>query len=193
MHRRHPLFVLSLSLAARAATSADANETAAPTAAATPSQKSAPPRARRAQADRSDHALAEVDANLARLASLDVFEVGQLLVQAPEGAYNCYGPCPEFEDEIAAARQDAAVRLASFTERAMAAEPEAGDNPDPAGDLAALRALQVVAIGELLETEPESNPRCYGFPCSEDIAAAEAHNDRRARKLAAIAAAVGAR
>ena len=66
-------------------------------------------------------ALAHVDQNLARLKALQVFEVGQLIVDMPEGAMNCYGPCPGTEAAVEKAREQAAVRLEKLTTVAVSA------------------------------------------------------------------------
>jgi hypothetical protein len=96
----------------------------------------------------------DVDRNLAALRALHVFEVGQLLVEMPEGAYNCYGPC---QGKIDAAKQKAAERLAAFTRRAVvAAEHPSADACAPSEierNLATLRTLAVVEVGPLVKGE----------------------------------------
>ncbi len=128
----------------------------------------------------------DVDENLARLAALDVFEVGQLIVEEPASASNCYGPCEGYEEDLAKAEAAAAARLAKFTDRAVKAEAAGESEVDPDADLAALRALEVVEIGALLHAEPKNNKQCYHLPCAWDIAAAEAVNEQRLERLAAI-------
>lgn len=143
----------------------------------------------------AEAAVAAVDENLARLAGLQVVGVGQLLIDAPEGAMNCYGACPGFEDEIAEATQDSAVRLAELVQIAeeivatpadpapQACEPSAVE-----ANLEALAGLRIVHIDGLLEVEPANNPMCYNLPCQEDIEAAEAATCERAQLLDRIAA-----
>ena len=64
-----------------------------------------------------EEALDEAEVNLEILAELDVFEVGELILDVPAEAFSCYGwPCPEWADEIAEAQEEASVRLAAFTE-----------------------------------------------------------------------------
>jgi hypothetical protein len=136
-------------------------------------------------------ALARVDDNLARLHALDVFELGELIVQMPEEATACYGqPCPGSEPLIEAAKGEAALRLDDFV---AAAEPAAAEgiagNCEPAvvdANIAALQALQVVDVKGLIEEQPKNNPNCYNLPCQEDIDAAQAITCDRAGKLASI-------
>jgi hypothetical protein len=136
-------------------------------------------------------AVDEIQENLALLEKLDVFAVGQLLLDVPNEAFNCYGPCPEWEDEIAEAEIEAASRLAVFADLAL--EASAGVTipyPFPEeridDNLEALRDLEVVGIGGLIEDEPEVTGNCYHLPCPEEIAVAEERNNDRAWQLQAI-------
>ena len=53
-----------------------------------------------------------IDQNLQRLDDLQVFEVGLLLDNAPQGSQNCYGPCDEADERaIENARAEQAARL----------------------------------------------------------------------------------
>lgn len=139
-----------------------------------------------------DVALDEVDINLEILDDLDVFEVGGLILDVPAEAFSCYGlPCPDWADEIAAAEQEASVRLAAFTEIAVdAIYGVSSAYPFPESrigwHLDALRGLEVVEIGDLIEDEPEVTGNCYALPCPEEIAAAEARNNERAWQLESI-------
>src|SRR5690348_16221616 len=63
-------------------------------------------------------AATHVDENLARLQALDVFTVGQLIVDVPAGAGSCYGPCPGADAALAAARARSATRLAALADTA---------------------------------------------------------------------------
>jgi hypothetical protein len=138
-------------------------------------------------------ALAAVDANLAKLAALEIVAVGDLVVALPAGSMNCYGPCPEDAEAIAAARGAAALRLDALT---TAAEAAVGLPNDPAAcepaaieaSLAALAALEIVEVHGMVVAEPANNPMCYSLPCPEDVAAAEALNCQRAGDLANIVA-----
>ena len=142
--------------------------------------------------DPNDEATAPhtVEENLRRLTDLDVFEVGALVLDVPDEAFNCYGPCPGWEDEIEAAEAAAADRLELFADAAEAAaavpSTAAYDEEDVADDLASLAALEIVQIGAFLEEEPANNPSCYNLPCPDDVAAAEEANSLRAQRLDAI-------
>jgi hypothetical protein len=132
-------------------------------------------------------------ADLERLAALEVFSVGRLLAQYPVGAMNCYGLCPGFEDEIAAANELSGERLAALSEHVetaleanAAVEPDVCEQAAIEANLAALRALEVVEVGEFLVVVPQNNPNCYNVPCAEDEAVAEQATCERATKLARI-------
>ncbi len=115
-------------------------------------------------------ATAGIDENLARLRSLQIFEVGGFLLNAP----NCYGmPCPGHEQEYADAKEAQAKRLADFTNSALSA--------------AAATAPSYTGPAPVILAEPQNNANCYNLPCPEDIAAAQAINNERACQLANIA------
>lgn len=172
---------LILSLGALAGCSGSAPP-AGPLSPATPG---APP----ANAPRAE--LAHVDEHLARLRALEVIEVGALIVDLPQEAYACYGlPCPGSEAVVAAAKEHAAVRLASFTSAAVtaAATPlhNACEKASIDANLAALKALKIVELAGLIEQQPKNNPQCYNFPCAEDLKAAADAKCARAGELASI-------
>ena len=136
-------------------------------------------------------AVDDIHENLALLENLDVFSVGQLLLDVPNEAFNCYGPCPDWEDEIAEAELEAASRLSVFADLALEASacvsvpyPFPEDRID--SNLEALRDLEIVGIGALIEDEPEVTGNCYHLPCPEEIAAADERNNDRAWQLQAI-------
>ena len=137
---------------------------------------------------------ATIEGNLQRLADLEVFTVGSLVLDVPDEAFNCYGPCPEWEDEIAAAEAAAAARLELFVDAAeVGAEnsevPSAYASFDAdavAADLATLASLEIVTVGSFLAAEPANNPSCYNLPCQEDIEAADDENCLRQARLHAI-------
>jgi hypothetical protein len=141
-------------------------------------------------------ALAAIDENLARLRALDVFEVGDLVVQMPAEALNCYGPkpCAGSESAVAGARAAAAERLVTFTDAVV----KAAASPDDSyaceahidTNLDALRTLRVVEIGNLISSQPQNNESCYNLPCQSDIDAANQANHARAAKLENIAIAL---
>jgi hypothetical protein len=137
-------------------------------------------------------ALAAVDENLQRLRNLAVFELGDLIVDLPAEATNCYGlPCPGSEDEILAAQTDAALRLANFADAAETAVASSYSAyacfSRVDANLEALRALAIVEVGAFLETQPANNPYCYNLPCQTDIDAAAIQNEARAAELESIA------
>lgn len=131
-------------------------------------------------------AIKGVDENLARLRALDVFEVGDLIVDYPEGSMNCYGPCPGSEAGIEKAKADAAAKLAKLADAAESAvkQMNAAGKCDAASvnaHIAALEALKIVHVVGLIQEQPRADRNCYVGHCPEDRACA------RADKLAAIA------
>ncbi len=136
---------------------------------------------------------AQVDDNLARLRALSVIEVGSLVVDAPEGAYSCYGPCPQFEGQIAAARATSAARLEQLVNAAAAATPDPSsascEQANIDRNVAALQALRIVHVVGLIKEQPATSPQCYNQPCPADVAAAPAKTCERAGKRAGLAAA----
>ncbi|CAN5924314.1 hypothetical protein BH11MYX4_BH11MYX4_04530 [soil metagenome] len=128
----------------------------------------------------------DVDANLRALRELQVFELGAVVENIPEGA-NCYRlACPGHERELDDAKARAAQALASFTRVALAAAADTSADAQIEADgtcyrsdetnLQTLMDLHVVEVGELVLEKPESFDNCYHVP--------------RAHKLARIAAAV---
>ncbi len=122
----------------------------------------------------ASHAAGHVDENLARLRALDVFTVGQLVVDVPAGSGFCYGPCPGAEAAIAAAKTKSATRLARLAaaaEKAAASPlPDACAQPVIDRNLAALAALRIVRVSGLIVTQPSNNPQCNDTPCPADRA-----------------------
>ncbi len=136
---------------------------------------------------------AQEQADLDQLAALEVFSVGAMLARYPAGALGCYGVCPGLEDEVAQANEVASERLALLSERAVAAveaseavEAAAYEQAAIEANLASLRALEVIEVGEFLAVVPQNNPSCYNLPCPEDSAAAELATRERAANLARI-------
>ena len=127
------------------------------------------------------------------LEQLNIVHVGELVRNYPEGAMNCYGPCPEFEHEIAEEDARQALRLqelvniaaeaASVTLNSEVCSVEVIDE-----NLAALDGLDIVEVFGLVEEVPQNNPYCYNLPCAEDIERAEEINCQRATALATIIA-----
>jgi hypothetical protein len=159
-----------------------------------------PPRANPPTPDPSSVAAthAAIHTDLDRLRALDVFTVGGVVRDLPSEATSCYRddigglPCPGWEDAVHAADAANEPRLATLV---GTAEGAAASAVDPAyamdtqrvgDDLAALRALQIVEIGELVVTVPDNSANCYGIPCPGEQARADAENRARAAKLDAI-------
>ncbi len=136
--------------------------------------------------------------HLAELEALALFEVGDLLVHLPAMATNCYGPCPEWEAmsetereaEMDVIRESQEARLAALVgiaEDVRAEEVYRIDTASVDEHLDALRRLGIVEVGEMVMTEAENNPYCYGLPCAEDVERADEDNALRAGEIAAIA------
>ncbi|MDD9946372.1 MAG: hypothetical protein OXU20_35330 [Myxococcales bacterium] len=133
--------------------------------------------------------MAAVEENLARLRSLNLFEVGGLVATVPGEAYSCaYNqPCPGDEADTARAVQSA--RLAELVVAGEEVQSMTGlDTPDrtPQEHLQALQRLSIVRIGALVIDEPATSGFCYNLPCPEDKAEAEAKNARRAAELSEL-------
>ena len=116
-----------------------------------------------------------------------------MILDIPEEAFNCYGPCPGFENAEADAKAESAVRLAKLADVAEAAEVDWSLENTCSADvidsnLQALESLGIVEVGQLLIAEPEVSPNCYNLPCSEDIQEAEELTCERAARLASIVA-----
>lgn len=134
---------------------------------------------------------AAADEHLARLQALDLFEVGDLIVEAPPGSMNCYGPCPGFEDEIAAVQLEQEQRLAQLVD--IAESTRAAESLDPNlhvgvdSHLEALASLQIVAVGEMMVSEAAPSPYCYNLVCPGDEERVAEENARREAEIAVIA------
>ena len=134
-----------------------------------------------------------LQADLELLASLSIVEVGRLVRDYPEGAMNCYGPCPGFEDEIAAEDARQAARLEQLVGIASSAASVTLEDSSCSVEvidenLAALDGLDIIEVFGLVEEVPQNNPYCYNTPCPEDVEAAEEINCQRATALATIVA-----
>jgi hypothetical protein len=137
-----------------------------------------------------------VQAQLERLRGLQIVEVGELVSALPNAATACYGnPCPsDVWDRIVAERTSSQLyRLTRLTDLGaqVAARSYAAPPVEPAAqDLAVLRGLAIVEIGDLLTVVPAASPNCYDLPCQPEIDAAAAENARRASVVHAWATAV---
>jgi hypothetical protein len=176
-------FVLLLGSSAGCATTAGPVDQPRPAPVTT--QEPAPPA--------GSEAALHVDENLGKLRALAVFEVGAMVVDAPQGAYSCYGVCPEHREAVAAAEKKSAERLERLTAAAAAATADASpatcEKAAIDANLAALQGLRIVAVGALLEDKVEAKPSCYNQPCPAEVEAARQRTCERAAKLAGIAAA----
>jgi hypothetical protein len=143
--------VLGLATLACGAVAADEQKTKTPT---TPGQ-----------------ALESIDASVAQLHKLQIFEVGRLVSSVPQSAFACYGvPCDEaerkqYDDDLI--RQ--APRLAKLAELAT----EAHDRkiaPAAAADApaAAARALNDLAIVEVHDVEDAARARWIADEAKKD-------------------------
>ena len=128
-----------------------------------------------------------------RLRALQVIDVGEMTVQLPAEATNCYGPCPGSEGVIAQARQHAADHLADFVVRAerAAAGPVQPESPACATDaiaanITALQGLRVIEVRALIAAQPTNTAVPYARPTESDVAAAQRTTCERAQRLAAI-------
>jgi len=135
-----------------------------------------------------------VRSDLQKLAQLRIVDVGDLVLNYPEGALNCYGPCPGFEDEIAAEDARQAARLSELVEIATEIGTTVTIEDDSCSievideNLAALDGLDIVQVFGLIEEVPQNNPYCYNLPCPSDIEAAAEITCQRAAALAQIVA-----
>ncbi len=123
--------------------------------------------------------------DLERLRALQVFDVGQLLLALPGEATSCYGPCPGWEDQIAAEVARQLPRLDRLTRAAEQLRPLADPAAAPdayelAADLQKLRDLDIVQVGELLVSVPANEPNCYNLPCPGEQEKADLENRTRA-------------
>ncbi len=161
-----------------------------PDAVAVPSTESAQEPA--ASAAPASDAMANVEINLERLRALEVFEVRDLVVKQPGEAGNCYGlPCSSTSGTAAERESRAALRLAQLADVAENAV-NAAYVPTQCIErvdlnLAALRNLEIIGVGEFMRIEPANNPFCYSLPCTEDLEAAAVANEARAADLESIA------
>ena len=124
---------------------------------------------------------------------MEIVDVAELVHEYPEGAMNCYGPCPGYEEDIEAENQRQAARLlelVAVAEDAVSVDANVYgcDVEDIDENLDALADLNIVEVFGLVEAVPENNPNCYNTPCPEDVAEAEQVTCQRASALAHIVA-----
>jgi hypothetical protein len=136
----------------------------------------------------------ESDRDLERLRSLGAFEVRYLVVDGPGASGDCSGQaCPPTGRAPSSLNSRVARRLARLADLAdLAAE---GAHADPSAierveaNLALLRSLEIVEVGDFIRKQPSNNPRCNDTPCQTDIEAADSENEANAAVLEAIAVA----
>lgn len=162
MHRSLPLALASL-----AACTPKETEVIGPIPAALP------PSLEDGRIDSDEHVAASEQAReaLDRLDALDLLIVGELVVDAPEGASNCYGPCYDEEDWQPFLQEHArqVSRLQAFVEVAEAVV-DAPATPDQAYDAnQALDALNALEIVDIESVDWENDGSCYVSLCPEDF------------------------
>jgi hypothetical protein len=179
--------VMLFALAAGCGTASEGNETPTPTP--TPDVYQATP----AELN------AAVKEDLARLRSLSVVSVGGLVLSQEAQAASCYSaPCELSDSDPVIAdyrrQQPRLRRLLDAAQAAIGARelPEVTPAQTQA-DLAALESLRIVTLQGLVTVAPATQANCYGLPCPEDIARADAENRRRAGAAHVLAAEVAAR
>jgi hypothetical protein len=122
----------------------------------------------------------EIDANLRALRELQVFDLGGVEENFPEGA-SCYSlACPGHEQEFNDAKARAAEALAAFTSKAIAAaaDTSADARIESSGacylgdqkNLQTLKDLHVIAVGDLVLEKPEAYVNCYSVPGAHKLA-----------------------
>ena len=130
-----------------------------------------------------DEAQLQVSEDLEILASLELFEVGAMVVTSEMMPGICYGPCDDDDDREEAYIEQAA-RLHGLV--AAAADTEGIRTGDVDQSLDELHALEIVQVGDLMVAEPEMVGNCYG-PCPDEIEAAEELTDERAERICELA------
>jgi hypothetical protein len=138
---------------------------------------------------------AEAAADLAHLRALQIVEVGQLVLDLPDAASACYGPCSDdlWAFIVTAEYRRQVPRLTALVRAADDAVLNPRAYPYPmiptyaSQDVDALNGLEIVDLGALLVAQPANNPRCYNTPCSEDVQSATTETGFRAFYLHAWA------
>lgn len=134
---------------------------------------------------RTEHDLVQRSASesLQKLQALSIVRVGQLIVDAPAGTGNCYGPCEGDPTSdawmIEHARQ--AVRLEELLTVATKVHDAAKPGDSVTNNELALIALRGLKIIEIDGVYYDSS-RCYSVGCPESLAATVALADALAKK-----------
>jgi hypothetical protein len=123
---------------------------------------------------------ASIAQSLQTLNSLQIFGVGNLILNLPAEATTCYNlPCPgsEWVAPYQAERARQAPRLAKLAAAAAQASETPNLKPAPLSETAdaieQLSSLLIIQVTGLIETQPANNPQCYNLPCQSDKDAAE--------------------
>ena len=107
--------------------------------------------------------------SIRQLAELEVLAVGDLIVDAPEGSQNCYGPCEDDATDQVWMQEHAwqVARLQALTEEAVALAQQAPTaNPmDRQASLDALNELEIIEIEGMFQHQPAN---CYVGFCTGD-------------------------
>ncbi len=126
----------------------------------------------------------QVAADLEALRSLELFEVGRLVIADADVPGACYGECPDEERrrEVFAHQAERLHALTALAQDLRTDEPSGAVEDD----LAALNALEIVSLGDFITKEAEPSPYCYNLPCPEEQARVDAENAENAAKVAAL-------
>ena len=128
-----------------------------------------------------EQAQRSVSEDLAALDALQLVEVRGLVVDQP---CSIYVACPDDEQRMARYVEQA-ERLHALVDLAEDDVDELGPCYTTASDIversvAAIEALQIVDLGELLLEEAAPEPNCYNLPCADELARVDEINERRA-------------
>jgi hypothetical protein len=137
--------------------------------------------------DAYESARARVAVDLEALEALQLVEVEDIALTDAMKPGNCYGVCPDDEARMA--------RYVEQAERLHALVDLAHDDVDAFGpcytrasdivdqSVAAIEALAIVELGDLVLEEAAPDPNCYNLPCGDELARVEEINERRALTL----------
>jgi len=132
------------------------------------------------------------DENLQALEALSLFDVGEIVLDLPSEALQCYGLCAAWKEEADAQTAEQNLRLEPLVALAEAIRDTAELTPATVDEaksaLEALDALRIVEVGELIVDVPANEPQCYNLPCSGAQEAADEANARRAAEVVELAA-----
>lgn len=112
---------------------------------------------------------AQAQASLERLGALELLTLGELVVDAPTGPANCYGPCADDATDQAWMQEHArqAERLDALVDAAESAA-EAATAADPGDIGASIEALDALRIVEVDGMYHDQAAGCYVGTCPGD-------------------------